>query len=265
MEQLVRRYEHPPAGAATGDLTPCELGLMSQNGEDGIIAEIVRRIGDGSRFFIEFGVHADQGNCLVLADIMRWSGLLIDGNHGVVDALEQKYGSNPHVAVRHAHINTANIDRILSEAGVPEEPDILSIDIDGNDFWVWAAVASVRPRVVIIEYNGLLDPMTRLVQPYLPDVAYDRTEFFGASLGALEALGQARGYQLVHTELNGVNAFFVRDDVLDCFADLDLAAVPRRALIRHRKAVDELGRRYLDIEKDEIDLSGKLPPSPRSH
>jgi hypothetical protein len=99
--------------------------------------------------------------------------------------------------------------------------------VDGNDYWIWRALDRFRPRVVVIEYNGDLDPASVQVMPYTPGFRWDHSSGYGASLGALEALGGEKGYTLVHTELAGVNAFFVRDDLA---ADLPSgAAVPRRS------------------------------------
>jgi hypothetical protein len=91
---------------------------------------------------------------------------------------------------------------------------VLSIDVDGNDYWIWEAIESYRPRIVVIEYNAQLDPARRLVQRLDPSPgAYDGSDDFGASLGALRELGERKGYRLAHTELTGTNAFFVRADL----------------------------------------------------
>ncbi len=109
-------------------------------------------------------------------------------------------------------VTPTNIEEIFSRAGVPAEPDVLSIDIDGGDYWIWEAIANYRPRVVVVEYNSTIDPGRRLVQPR-ERTSWDGTDFFGASLAALRALGESKGYRLVHTELTGLNAFFVREDL----------------------------------------------------
>ncbi|MFN8590992.1 MAG: hypothetical protein U0031_05960 [Thermomicrobiales bacterium] len=229
LAELVRRHHEPSPVLNAGSLTGYELHLTSENGEDGVIAEIMRRIGVDSRYFIEFGAETGRaGNCVFLADVLGWSGLLIEGDHARAMALAKKHCANPKIQTRHAYVHRENINALFEEAGVPETPDILSIDIDGNDFWIWSAIDGIRPRVVIVEYNAGLDPSSTLVQPYVAHWQWDGTDFFGASLGAFQLLGESLGYRLVHTELAGVNAFFVRDDLLQAFSDLDLEMVPRR-------------------------------------
>ena len=110
---------------------------------------------------------------------------------------------------------------------MPEEPDLVSIDVDGNDYWIWRALTGYRPRLVIVEYNGAIDPRERRVMPYTPGFRWDGTSDYGASLGALEELAAEKGYRLVHTELAGVNAFFVREDLVGGLPAGD--AVPRRS------------------------------------
>jgi hypothetical protein len=96
---------------------------------------------------------------------------------------------------------------------VPVELDVLSIDVDGNDYWIWRALMAYSPRIVVIEYNAHWPADVRWVQPYDPERTWQGTDNFGASLGALRSLGTEKGYRLVHTELTGTNAFFVRSDL----------------------------------------------------
>jgi hypothetical protein len=104
-------------------------------------------------------------------------------------------------------------DSLFLDAGAPEEPDILSIDIDGNDIWVWDGVKRLRPRLLIIEYNSSLDHSKPVCQTYSPDAGWNGTVGFGSSLAALDVLAGIKGYTLVHTDLAGVNAFYVRNDL----------------------------------------------------
>lgn len=210
-------------------LTTSELKVFSQNGEDGVIAEIFRRVGSTNRHFVEFGVGTGvEGNCVFLADVMVWHGLFIEGSERLYPDLEHKYRNTPGVTTREAMVTAENIESLLGAAGVPSDPDVLSIDIDGNDYWVWNAIVGFRPRLVIVEYNGALPPEATLVQPYRPGSAWAATDYFGASLGALERLGAEKGYSLVHTELSGTNAFFLREDLLTAFGDP--APVARRTV-----------------------------------
>jgi hypothetical protein len=214
-----------PPGA---DLTRYELGVYSQNGEDGVLAEILRRIGPRRGEFVEFGVERGiEGNCVALADLLAWTGLFIEADETNALGLSWKYRDNPRVRTVNARVTAENVNDLFAANGMSDEPDVLSIDVDGNDLWIWSALAPVRPRVVVIEYNANLDHSRPLVQPYDPDWTWPGTDWFGASLGGLEVVARRKGYGLVHTELAGVNAFFVRGDLMHHFEDIELA--PRRS------------------------------------
>jgi hypothetical protein len=217
LAELSRRYsgDVPEPAAAAGRLTPYEHRVFSQNGEDGVIAELVRRVGAPGRWFVEFGGGLGvDGNCLFLADVLGWDGLFIEPAAEWHAKLAAKYEPNPRVRVLPDPVTPANVEALFERGGVPEEPDVLSIDVDGNDYWIWEAIESYRPRIVVIEYNPALDPGRRLVQRLDPSPgAYDGSDDFGASLGALRALGEGKGYRFVHTDLTGTNAFFVRADL----------------------------------------------------
>ena len=134
---------------------------------------------------------------------------------------------------------------------MPAEPDVVSIDVDGNDWWIWRALVAYRPRLLVIEYNGNLDPTSLLVKPYEPTAEWDLTSWFGASLGAYEWLAATKGYTLVHTDLRGVNAFFLRDDLLPAFGP---AAPPRRVanydLLGVHMSADPGNRPWVDLAVD---------------
>jgi hypothetical protein len=97
---------------------------------------------------------------------------------------------------------------------VPPEFDLLSIDVDGNDYWIWKAIDGYHPRVVVIEYNIFFGPTVRKTIPYNADFHWDKTPYHGASLAALQKLGREKGYTLVHAESYAPNAFFLRDSEL---------------------------------------------------
>ena len=231
-------------------LTTSELKVFSQNGEDGVIAEIMSRIGPGSRWFVEFGIgEGVEGNCVFLADVLGWRGLFIEGAEAPYPALAHKYGSNPAVSTMHSLVTAENIESLLGSADVPAELDVLSIDIDGNDYWVWKAVERFSPRLAIVEYNGSLPLDAALVQPYRAEASWDATDYFGASLGALERLAEEKGYFLAHTELSGSNAFFVRADLRDALGDI--GPVARRAANQSLQGAthipDPRGGEYVDL------------------
>ncbi len=239
LEELARRYD--PGGS----LTAREFRVFSQNGEDGVIAEIVSRIGPSfPKTFVEFGGgNGLAGNTLFLADVLGWQGLFIEASDEDFSRLARKYRQNPCVSTVQGFVGPGNIDELLLAGGVGEEIGVFSIDIDGNDFYVWQAL-SARPVLVIVEYNGALPLDETLVQS-LSDQPWDGTDYYGASLGALESLAQALGYILVHTELTGTNAFFVRKDYADRFLDIE----PPRRIVNHEllwlaHPPDRTGRRY---------------------
>ena len=195
---------------------------FSQSDEDGMILEIFKRIGVQSRRFIEFGVEegVECNTALLLAD--GWQGLWMDASARNVSRIGTRHGravASGALATRLASIDAENVDGLLAawsggSAAAPVEVDLLSIDIDGNDYWVWQAIKSVSARVVVIEYNASYPPPVEFVRVYDPAARWGRDDYFGASLTSLEKLGRELGYALVGCSLSGANAFFVRDDNL---------------------------------------------------
>lgn len=195
--------------------------VYSQTDEDGIIQEIFRRIGVTGANFVEFGCGQGIENNTAYLLLQGWSGLWMDGDKGNTDFIAKTFEpflKGGTLRVKQTMVTRENINELLAQE--PKEVDLLSIDIDMNDFWVWSAIECIRPRVVVIEYNASLRPPASLVVPYDPNRCWTGTNFFGASLAALEQLGTLKGYALVGCGLTGVNAFFVRRDLLaDKFAE----------------------------------------------
>jgi hypothetical protein len=231
LAELVRGYERGEDAAQPSPrepLTRYERRVFSQNGEDGVLAELLRRVGISNRWFVEFGIETGlEGNCVFLADVMGWSGLFMEPDGDAAWVLARKYAANPAVVTTRALVTPETIESLLADAGVPSELDVLSIDVDGNDYWIWQALTSYSPRVVVIEYNAQWPLDARWVQPYDPERVWEGTDNYGASLGALRSLAESKGYRFVHTELTGNNAFFVRED-LDAVLP-DVGVVPLRA------------------------------------
>jgi hypothetical protein len=187
--------------------------VFSQNQEDGMIAEVFRRIGTSSRRFIEFGIQ-DGLECNSTFLLMQgWTGTWIEGSKQSADKARLAFGSYP-VQVLNEYVTAANADDLITELAGSEELDLLSIDTDTIDYWLWQAIKTVKPRLVIIEYNATWPPFIRKTVAHDPNMAWDGTNFSGASLGALEALGREKGCCLVGCSLSGVNAFFVRQDLV---------------------------------------------------
>jgi hypothetical protein len=116
--------------------------------------------------------------------------------------------------VRQAFVTPENISSLLSEVGVPDEIDLFSLDIDLNTYHILAAMTDFRPRVIVVEYNGAFPPHLPWIHPYVEKGGWDYTQEFGASLKAFELLGKKYGYSLVGCDITGINAFFVRDDLV---------------------------------------------------
>jgi hypothetical protein len=166
---------------------------------------IFSKIGMTNRFYVEFGVEdGSECNTRYLRERLGWTGLLMDGgNHAA-----------PVGNVRKEFITAENICALFNKYGVPREFDLLSIDIDGNDYWVWKAIEDYSPRVVVIEYNSSIRPNESKTVPYQPDFHWDGTDYFGASILALAKLGREKGYTLIACDNNGINAFFLKDSLV---------------------------------------------------
>jgi hypothetical protein len=194
-----------------------ERKSFSQNGEDGIIAEIFKRIGMTNRFFVEFGVGDGLENNTLTLLCQDWKGVWIEGDPEQVKFIKTKFSSviaTEGLRLQQAFIDADTIESLFKRNDVPTEFNLLSIDIDGNDYWVWQAIKNFSPRVVIIEYNATFGSEIPWIIKYNPSHIWDKSSYFGASLKALEQLGIQKGYRLVGCNFAGVNAFFVREDLL---------------------------------------------------
>jgi hypothetical protein len=140
----------------------------------------------------------------------------VEANPTDVAAAQLRFASwveTKQLGIENQFITRDNVDRLLAASGPGSTPDLLSIDVDGNDYWIWEAIRSVDPRVVVIEYNATWFPPLAFTIRYQENFRWDGTNYFGASLKALELLGRRKGYCLVGCNFSGVNAFFVRDDL----------------------------------------------------
>jgi len=186
------------------DLQQNERKIYSQNGEDGVLQAIFAAIGVTNRYFVEFGCEqATECNCAYLLE-QGWEGLFMDGS-GI--------SSNPRAVVHQEFITADNINALFRKYAVPDAIDLLSIDIDGNDYWVWKEI-TCRPRVVVIEYNAHFPPPERKTIIYDPMFRCEGTDYFGGSLQAMKELGEQKGFTLVYCESSGANAFFIAKDLL---------------------------------------------------
>ena len=190
--------------------------VYSQHDEDGIIQEIFRRIGATKRTFAEFGVETGIECNTVKLLIEGWRGLWIESNAQACKNISSTFDTflkDRRLTLKQSQVTAENINTLIKSADFDGEIDLLSIDIDFNDYWVWKAIQIVKPRVVVIEYNAGLRPPLSLTVPYQPNHAGGGTNFFGASLEALVRLGRTKGYRVVGCNISGSNAFFVREDL----------------------------------------------------
>ena len=189
----------------------------SQHDEDGMIQEIFKRIGVSNQVFVEFGVGDGTENNTVYLVLSGWRGLWIDGSDANAAAIRARFSSFIQAGqlnfVR-GFVDRDSINGMIEKAGHSGEIDLLSIDIDGNDYWIWEVMSVVKPRVLVIEYNSVFRPPVGLVAEYNRNFVWDGTSYYGASLQALEGLGARKGYALVGCSLSGINAFFVRQDLV---------------------------------------------------
>lgn len=201
-----------------------EFRIYSQFGEDGILLYIFSKIGITNRCFVEFGIgDGRECNTANLSINFGWHGLLMDCDKDAVALVKHYYQktSRENIQMRaririvQCLVSAGNINKVLLDNGIKGEIDLLSIDIDGNDFWVWKAITVIDPHVVVIEYNPRLGYDKPITVKY--DPKFDRFKkhpsgsYYGASLAALTKLAHSKGYVLVGA--NEVNAFFVRKDV----------------------------------------------------
>lgn len=185
------------------DLTIFEQRVYSQNGEDGILKVIFKKIGTTDKFCIEFGVgDGTECNTRYLREKEGWRALLMDTNERAPPFVKKEF------------ITPDNVNSLFIKYGVPKEFDLLSLDLDYNTYWVWKGIEGFHPRVVVIEYNSTIPPGQRKVVQYNPRGLWDGTDYLGASLSALDDLGRAKGYSLLACDSTGVNAFFVRADLV---------------------------------------------------
>lgn len=215
----VRVEVRESAANVAGRINDYEGSVYSQNGEDGILRELFLRLGYLDPFLVEFG--AGDGlisNSALWVRQYKWNALLIEGDPSNCASIEQTIGRREGVTVVNSLVTVDNIVDLFQRNNVPREFDLLSIDIDGNDYWLWEALADYRPRVVVIECNRTIKPPGLWVMAYNPNHAWDpvnSSAYTGASLESLARLGKRLGYALLGTDSNDINAFFVRDDLLE--------------------------------------------------
>jgi hypothetical protein len=253
----------PPAGEPVRErLWPCEFKVFSQWGEDGILQYLIHNLPIRHRTFIEFGVEdyrESNTRFLLLHD--DWQGFVMDGSERHLAAIRRDDLFWRHdLQARAAFVTRESIDALLTGTGFDPDVGLLSIDIDGNDYWVWEAITCIRPRLVVCEYNGLfgLDPVSIPYDPaFRRTAAHHSNLYFGASITALGQLAAARGYVFVGANRAGCNAFFVRADL----APAGLGIAPAQGYIEGlaRQSRDERGALTFSRGDERRRLIAHLP------
>ncbi|HSY69532.1 MAG TPA: hypothetical protein VK813_12865 [Edaphobacter sp.] len=231
-------------------LQEVEFQVSSQCGEDGIIDWLIERLGipPELRSFVELGVeNYREANTRFLLQNRNWRGLIMDSSSAMVVAAREDALSGAHdLTVLPAFITRENINDLIANAGFGGDIGLLSIDLDGNDYWVWEAVHAVNPVLCIVEYNAVFGDVHPISTPY--DRNFNRIKahhsylYFGASIAALRSLATKKGYRFVGTNSSGNDAFFVREDYAKSFVDSSLQQIQALPSF-FRESRDRFGRR----------------------
>ena len=217
---LFLRYQEMARAGNTPSIDDTGYRVYSQFAEDGIFVFLFAVIGTHSRTFIDIGASDGiRSNCANLAINFGWHGLFIDGNADAIARGERYYSTHPDTSLYPprfacAMVKRSNINQIIAEAGFSGEIDLLSVDIDGNDYWIWEALDCVQPRVVCIETH-VEKGLRNLVVPYDENRVYPgvHPDYFGASPVAMVNLAKRKGYRLVGANRFGFNTIYVRNDL----------------------------------------------------
>jgi hypothetical protein len=234
-----------PRGTPIEDLSDVEFRVYSQWGEDGIIEWLAAHVPVPNTRFIEFGVETfREANCRFLMHNRNWKGLVMDGSEANMAALRQTAAHWMYdLTAKTAFITVENINQLITEAGFGGDLGILSIDLDGNDYWIWQATTTVNPAIIICEYNPIFGDTAAVSVPYDPALTRFKLHqsglCFGTSIAALKHIAAERGYVFLGTNANGINAFFVRKDLAGSV--LPLIRKPRAFPSRHRDSRDAAG------------------------
>lgn len=242
-------------------LREAEFKVFSQCGDDGIIQFLIGKLNISVDKFVEFGVeNYEESNTRFLLMNNNWQGLIIDGSESHIayiknDPMFWRYD----LTAVHSFITVENIDQILSDNGFNGKIGLLSIDIDGNDYWVWQAIKTVDADIIIAEYNSMFGSERAITVPYKPDFsrmsAHYSGLYFGASLQALCDLGSEKGYSLVGCNQAGNNAYFIKSDRLGGLQTVSVEEGYVRA--RFREARDLGGKlTFANEDARKKELSG---------
>lgn len=225
---LQATYVANPSLYAGRPISERGFSVYSQTDEDGILLYLFALIGVTNRRCVELcagdGIECNTANLILNHG---FTGLLVDGTAGLVERSRAFYASAPETRIFppqsvQAWITRDSVDELVRSHGFEGEIDLLSLDMDGVDLWIWEALTVIQPRVVVVEFQDILGPDRSWTVPYADDFssgAHSTTDgmpnFAGASITAFTKLAKRKGYRLVGTNTMGWNAFFVRDDLAE--------------------------------------------------
>ena len=180
-------------------LEQAEKQVFSQHGEDGILEYLFSKIPVINPLVIEFGAYDGEymSNSRNLIVHHNWRALLIEADERFYKTLQSRYQDHPRVTTLKSLVTPSNINTLFSNHAVPKDFDVLSIDIDSIDYYVWQALTAFTPKVVIIEYNPSIAPDVEYVVDVDKASIYGGTAREGASLLALYKLGKQKGYEFI--------------------------------------------------------------------
>jgi len=226
LRESIGRIEARQLADLRGPLRDHEFKVFSQSGEDGILQYLTRIVAPLDRSFVEIGVEDyREANTRFLLIKDQWSGLVVDGSAPNVARIfsDQVYWTR-RLRVAEAFIDRDNVNGVLTAHGATGELGLLSVDIDGNDYWVFDAINCVAPAIAIVEYNYRFGPTAAVTIPY--DPAYRRSQsspswlVTGASLQAIANAAARKDMAFVGCNSFGNNAFFVRRDLVPSWFEL---------------------------------------------
>jgi hypothetical protein len=210
------------------DVNDYKRQVHSQSGEDGILEKIFETLEIKKGWYCEFG--AGDGNWICNTRKLReegWKGVLIEGDSASFNNLKNNYGTHPDVSIVQSYISCEpgeSLDDLLSGTDIPSDFDLLSIDVDGNDLWIWKSLKNYTPKVVVVEYNPHYNPTDSLTIKYDPNHRFNSDNYYGATAGAFNKLAEDLGYKLIGSTA-GLNLFYCKKEISDKFKELDINEV----------------------------------------
>lgn len=221
-----------------------EVGFRrySQFEEDGILLYIFAIIGTTNKIAVEIGA-GDGTECNTANLIINhgWQGFLFDGQARAVEQGKKYFATHKDTWIwpptfTHAWITAENVNEVVVNAGVKGEVDLLSLDIDGMDYWIWKAIDCIQPRVVVCEIHNVIGPDKALTAPYNPNFVIEIPDYGGASLAAMSKLASEKGYRLVGAHRYGLNVFFIRNGIAkDLFPSVSVSSCLQHPYPKHAR------------------------------